>query len=52
VKNYYIYIEKITAKPKLLKTARLRPETACLPRVWTLETEVDKIVTRKGGFEL
>jgi len=32
MKNYYLYIEEITAKTKLLSTALRRPETACLPR--------------------
>ena len=36
-RDNYIYIEKINAEPKLQKIACLRRETACLPRVWTLE---------------
>ena len=32
MKNYYLYIEELTAKTKLLSTALPRPKIACLPR--------------------
>ena len=37
MKNYYIYIEEITAKTTLLSTALSRPATACLQRTGHLK---------------